>query len=158
MTAFADSSAVVKLYATETGTEAIDALERPLYVSALARVEVPAALWRKHRTGMLGAEEVTALTAAFAAGFHDSEEEPRRFRSVPVTPQIITRAADLLSQHNLRAYDAVQLSTALTVRGLDPQIRFACFDIQLRSAAIAEHLSLVPQPQENLPDRPAGGH
>lgn len=89
----------------------------------------------------MAADEVTTLISAFNAGFHDLADEPRRFRSI----QIITRAADLLAHHNLRAYGAVQLSTALTVRGLDPQIGFACFDTQLRSAAETEGTMLLPE-------------
>lgn len=51
MTVFADSSAVVKLYADGAGADEVRALTFPLYVSALARAEVPAVLWKKHRTG-----------------------------------------------------------------------------------------------------------
>ena len=41
--AFADSSALVKLYADELGADMVRALS-PLIISQLARVEVPAAL------------------------------------------------------------------------------------------------------------------
>jgi hypothetical protein len=37
----------------------------PFVVSALSRVEVPAALWRKHRQGELSAQDVGVLAADF---------------------------------------------------------------------------------------------
>lgn len=49
VTVFADSSALVKRYADEPGSDALRALLL-LVVSAPAKVEVPAALWRKART------------------------------------------------------------------------------------------------------------
>jgi hypothetical protein len=50
---FADPSAIVKLYADEVGAEAVRAAA-PTIISQLARVEVPTALWRKHRMGESG--------------------------------------------------------------------------------------------------------
>lgn len=145
MTVFAEGSAVVKLYADEVGADEVRALTFPVYVSALARVAVSAALWKKHRTGELVADDVVVLAAQFAADFHDVPGNVRKFRSIAVTPQIISRAVDLLSRHNLRAYDAVQLATALTVRTLDPQTLFACFDSQLVSAGLAEGYDVLSE-------------
>ena len=49
---FADSSALVKLYADEPGHEQV---RQPMHlvVAQLARVEVPSAIWRKQRLGEL---------------------------------------------------------------------------------------------------------
>jgi predicted nucleic acid-binding protein len=46
LSTFADSSALVKLYADEAGYEQVRDLVS-IAVAQLARVEVPAALWRK---------------------------------------------------------------------------------------------------------------
>lgn len=59
-----DSSALVKLYADEHGHRAIRALDM-LVVSAIARVEVPSALWRKTRTGELEDTAAGILVSAF---------------------------------------------------------------------------------------------
>ena len=56
MTVFADTSAVVKRYAEESGSEQVRG-QGTVVVSALARVEVVAALWRKHRMGELTVED-----------------------------------------------------------------------------------------------------
>ena len=55
MTLFADSSALVKLYATEVDSKLARNLVQvnTTVISSLAWVEVPAALWRKNRTGDL---------------------------------------------------------------------------------------------------------
>jgi uncharacterized protein len=126
---FADSSAVVKLYADENGTDAVRGLDGPLYVSSLVRVEVPAALWRKHRAGELSRTGAKTLTMEFAADFHGIASEPPRFLPVaPVVP-LLDLAADLADRHGLRAYDAVQLATAIAVRRVDNTCEvFACFD------------------------------
>jgi predicted nucleic acid-binding protein len=88
---FADSSSLVKLYADEAGAEQVRALPRPLYVSLLARVEVPAALWRKHRTKALTADETAELVAAFAADFPVEDETEPRFHTIGISRRIIDR-------------------------------------------------------------------
>ncbi|MDR2454074.1 MAG: type II toxin-antitoxin system VapC family toxin [Bifidobacteriaceae bacterium] len=135
MSAFADSSAVVKLYADEPGSTEVVELAA-LYASQLARVEVPAALWRKNRAGQLAAAMTSDLVAAFEQDYFGSLG---RLAAVKLTPEILDQAARLAAAHGLRAYDAVQLATALAVRQADPDCDvFACFDHQLSEAAIRE--------------------
>jgi predicted nucleic acid-binding protein len=150
---FADSSAVVKLYANEDGAEQVRALPTPLYVSALARVEVPAALWRKQRTGEMSIDDVTTLIERFTSDFYDTTEARHRLSSLAVSARIINRAADLLGKHVLRAYDAVQLATALTLRTSDPETGFACFDAQLITAGTAEGFHMLPQEEDTTDER-----
>lgn len=72
MTAFADSSALVKLHADEAGSADVRGFP-VMVVSALARVEVPAALWRKSRTGELSARDAGIFCAAFEADWFDEQ-------------------------------------------------------------------------------------
>ena len=73
MSVFADSSALVKRYADEPGADEVRALPL-LVVCALARVEVPAALWRKVRTGQLSAPDAAVqLASALAVRSADAE-------------------------------------------------------------------------------------
>ena len=65
MSVFADSSALVKLYADEAGAGEVRAL-RAVAVSQLSRVEVPAALWAKQRLVELDVVDAQVLTAEFA--------------------------------------------------------------------------------------------
>jgi predicted nucleic acid-binding protein len=140
---FADSSAVVKLYADEPGSAAIRRLE-VLLVSCLARVEVPAAIWRKQRAGELTVEQADVLTAAFDLDYLGSDDEPPRFLVVGILPELLDDAALLTRAHRLRAYDAVQLASARAARAVDPSCDgFACADRSLRAAAVAEHFRLI---------------
>jgi uncharacterized protein len=60
-----------------------------------------------------------------------------------ISTEVIRRAAELAARHVLRAYDAVQLAAALVVREAD-ETGFGCWDDELRRAARAEHLTLLP--------------
>lgn len=144
MTVFADSSAIVKLYADEGGHEEVRAFTA-VAVAQIARVEVPAALWRKHRMGELEAENAQVLAGAFEADYYGTAEEGPRFAVVATTVEILDQAATLCATHGLRAYDAVQLSTALATRRADPACSvMAAFDASLRVAASAEGLDVLP--------------
>lgn len=148
MSTFADSSALVKLYADEDGHERIREL-MSVAVAQLARVEVPAALWRKQRMGELSAEDASVLTADFEADYFGTDSEPPRLAAVAATGRVLDEAARLCASRGLRAYDAVQLSSALAARRADESCSaFAAFDRALRTAAAAEGFGLVPS---NLP-------
>ncbi|AXB47142.1 hypothetical protein [Amycolatopsis albispora] len=62
MTAFADSSALVKLSVPEAGHELVRERDA-LAVAQVARVEVPSAIWRKHRLGELSARGARVLAS-----------------------------------------------------------------------------------------------
>lgn len=144
MSTFADSSALVKLYANETGHEAIRGLA-VLIVSQLARVEVPAAVWAKHRLGELDPSDAVVLLAAFEADYFGSDAEPPKFAVVATSAPLLDEAARLAGVHGLRAYDAVQLAAARAAAAVDSGCRsFAAFDKRLRVAAAAEGFGLVP--------------
>jgi len=144
--AFADSSAVVKLYADESDAGPVRHLPL-LVVSQLARVEVPAALWRKHRIGELSAGDTAVLVAAFEADYFGTEDEEPRFLVVAVTTELLDDAARLVSVHGLRAYDGVQLASALATQGAaGDDVTFVAFDKALCDAAAAEGLELLPAP------------
>jgi predicted nucleic acid-binding protein len=135
----------VKLYADEPGYRPIRALEM-LVVSAIARVEVPSALWRKARTGELQDAAAGILIRAFELDFHGDPDSHPRFTIVSLTEPVLTRAAHEAARHALRAYDAVQLASALAVREIDPRCSdFACFDADLRRAASRAGFVLSPE-------------
>jgi predicted nucleic acid-binding protein len=144
VSAFADSSALVKRYADEPGHEQIRRLAA-VAVAQLARVEVPAALWRKQRLGELTADHARLLTADFEADYFGTEDEPPRLAAVMITDRVLDDAARFCAVHGLRAYDGVQLSSAMAARRADPQCAtFAAFDHALRTAAAAEAFTLLP--------------
>ena len=140
MSVFADSSAIVKLYSDEPGHETVRALEA-MVVSAIARVEVPAAIWRKSRMGGLSANDARTLVRAFEA---DLTEPAGRLVALAMTEPVLEHAAGLTAIHGLRAYDAVQLATARAARAIEPGCTtFAVFDRELADAAAREGFSIL---------------
>ncbi|PZS37142.1 MAG: VapC toxin family PIN domain ribonuclease [Pseudonocardiales bacterium] len=140
----ADSSALVKLYADEHDHQLIRE-QGSLVVSALARVEVPAAIWRKHRMGELDVADTAVLVAAFEADYHGSALDPPRFGVVATTATVLEIASRLVGVHGLRAYDAVQLASAKAAADAIPDCRtVAAFDGRLRTAAAKEGFTLLP--------------
>jgi uncharacterized protein len=70
--------------------------------------------------------------------------ERRQYRIMAIDDDICSRAEDLLSHHTLRAYDALQLATALRVArmfaGSSVEFRFCTADRAQGVAASAEGL------------------
>jgi uncharacterized protein len=106
---------------------------------------VPAALWRKHRLGELSLEDASVLVESFEWELFGGAEQPPAFAVVAATAEILDLAARTVARHPLRAYDAVQLASALAARSADPSLSgFACFDESLTAAARAEAFSVIP--------------
>lgn len=134
----------MKLYADEPEHEEVRQLSA-LAIGAAARVEVPAALWRKQRLGELEPGDARILVLAFEADCADTGGQAARFAMVALTADVLEAAAQLVAIHPLRSYDGIQLACALAAREADPGCaRFACFDGQLRAAAAARGFELVP--------------
>lgn len=108
-------------------------------------MEIPAALWRKHRLGELSADDTALLSDAFEWEWAIGAHGGGTFHIIDLTDDILETAARSLSRHSLRAYDAVQLASAMLARAADAaQIEFACFDVELRDAALGEGFALLP--------------
>jgi predicted nucleic acid-binding protein len=145
VTLFADSSALVKLYVNEPGHQAVRAAGDLFVVSQLARVEVPAALWRKQRSGDIALGTAAVLVTEFEFDFLGDGSAPPRFVAVKVADDIVEVAARQVARHGLRAYDAVQLACATAARELLPTLNvLAAFGQELRRAAAAEGFALLP--------------
>lgn len=144
MTAFADASALVKLYVPEADHEVVRQVT-DLVIAQVSRVEVPAALWRKVRVGELTAADAAVLVAAFEADYHGTATEGPRFAVIATAAPVLDSAARLAAVHGLRAYDAVQLASASTAAAVASSVRdFVAFDVRLATAAAAEGLRPVP--------------
>lgn len=109
---YADSSVLVKRHLQEIGTAWVQALTDPrtgntVVTTQVSEVEGISAIQRRMREGFIDAGVAGQLGADFRALCQ------REYRLVTVTPAVVTRACDLLTQHALRAYDALQLASAL---------------------------------------------
>jgi predicted nucleic acid-binding protein len=135
LTVFADTSAVVKIYCDEPGSVRMRRLDW-MIVSELVLVELPAAFWRKVRMGQLSRRNARIMIELFFQEY-SLDEDVSKYLPVRVDERLFRRAADLVEEHGLRAYDAAQLASAVEVRGLDDSVdmMFACADVQLARAA-----------------------
>lgn len=128
---FFDSSALVKAYIAEIGTSwvrtILDDPQHRIYVSQLAEVEVIAALTRRFHVGDLTQQERDQSV-------HDIREDCRSYFTVNISDQVVESAVELAVRHNLRAYDAVQLASALEVRSISVENPTAPIDFTLVSA------------------------
>lgn len=144
MSVFVDSSALVKRYADEPGADVVRALESCV-VCAIARVEVPAAIWRKHRLCELDAADAAVLVEQFEWEWLGDEDTEPLFAAVAVNDRVLDGAARACSRHGLRAYDAVQLAAAIAARDADPSLTtVACCDRDLADAARLEAFTVIP--------------
>lgn len=149
---FLDSSAVVKRYVAETGSAWMGALCDPaaghtVVISQAALVEVVAALCRKARDGTISPQDRNLSIAIFR------RDARRSYGAERATNAVYTRAGDLCRTHRLRAYDAIQLACALTLRdriaplGVAPI--FVSADAGLLGFAAAE--GLATENPDNFP-------
>lgn len=129
---FADSSALVKLHANETGYDQIRTLRAPL-ISQLARVEVPAAIWRKHSVGELDAAAASLLVADFEADYFGTHDQPARFVPVTLRPNILDAASRLAGVHGCGRTTRYNSPPHALPRRAAPDCQtFAAFDNALR--------------------------
>jgi uncharacterized protein len=141
LTAFVDTSAVVKLYVPERQHEAVRALVEPLVLGPVTRIELASALWRKHRLGQISSTDAATLVAAFEADLAAGV----RFVVVRLAAIVVDLAVDVVERFGLRAYDSVQLASALAARqAADTVDVFVAFDNELRRAAEAEGFAVQP--------------
>ena len=111
-TYYADSSALVKRYVNETGSEWVRTACDPQssHVIALAHiglVEIAAALAVKFRQGVLSASIRDGLLQDLQRDGQD------QYWLIDVDQEIIVRAIALTRRQKLRGYDAVHLACAL---------------------------------------------
>ncbi len=140
---YLDTSALVKLYVREPGTEQMIRLASPssghtLAILGLTRVEFRAAVKQRERAGDLSHQTARALIARMAQHMQNI------YLVQPVTEAVIEEAAALLDRHPLKAYDAVQLAGCLSLRSrLNERPWFGCSDHQLLRAAEEEGLTVL---------------
>jgi uncharacterized protein len=143
---FFDTSALVKRYATETGTAWVTALLDPaarnrVFIARITGAEMIAAIMRKKRLGHISAADAATAAALFRADFGGN-----RFRIVEVTPALVTSAMSLAEAHALRGYDAVQMAAALHTHARRqarklPALTLITADSDLLAAGAAEGLT-----------------
>ena len=141
---YLETSALVKLYVREPGTDRVLRLasrtaNHRLAVLALAQAEFRSAVRRRQREGDIDERLATRLIQRF------EQHLEARFLRQPVNELVLDKALDLIDRYPLRAYDAVQLAGCLVLKststGEDPV--FVCAGRQLIAAAETEGLAAL---------------
>ncbi len=141
MILYLDSSAIVKCYVQEQGSQETLGLIQASEVAAtvvISRAEVVAAIAKAVRLGYITHDGAGAAISAFATDW-------TRFVRVQITENLVNRAASLAWHRQLRGYDAVHLAASLTLRdALHTGLTVATYDRELWVAAREEGLDVFP--------------
>ncbi len=149
---YLDSSALLKRYRTEQGTQVLDylfALKRPeelVVTSYLTSLEVEAVFARALKGRLLDREAYKVLVGRLADDLSQS------IVAQPVSNFVVSDSIELVRRHALKAADAIHLATASRVRqAAAMETIFVTSDKELLSAARGERLeSLDPQDPEAI--------
>ncbi|MBE9073822.1 type II toxin-antitoxin system VapC family toxin [Microcystis sp. LEGE 08355] len=141
---FLDSSALVKRYISETGSAWVlglftDALNNEIFIAAIAKVEIVAAITRRSRTGSISVTDATAIVHQLR------KDSLKDYQVIEITESIINSGMVLAETYGLRGYDAIQLAVGCAVNTLClasglPSITFVSADNELNVAVISEEL------------------
>lgn len=118
---FLDASALVKAYVQEPGSGWVRQILRRgthvTFISPLSGAEVLAAIARKQRLGELELAARDRIGSAFRRDYRG------RFIHTSLTGIVVEKAMALVFDHSLRAYDAVQLASALLLPKAPARLR-----------------------------------
>ena len=150
---FLDTSALVKRYIAEIGSNWVKVITNPavsndLAISQITWVEVLSALSRRQREGSLSADDFNSVFQYFSNDFDT------QYRVIEVDQALIQSAGQLVIQYPLRAYDAVQLASALRVQSIFSQIpnmQLIFLSADHRLLNIAHSQGLVTDNPNNYP-------
>ncbi len=141
---FFDSSALVKRYMPEVGTRWIRHLTAPasghtILIAHITLIEMMSAIARHYHDGN--------ITLPILQAFRQQIEHHTRtqYNVLALVPPILSQALDLHEKYRLRAYDSIQLASALTIylraASIGQTITFLSADTRLLQAAVSEGLA-----------------
>jgi uncharacterized protein len=136
---YLDTSALVKRYVVEHGSDLVDSAVGAASIVVTSRVAYPeacAAFARRTREGALTRAQHRRVLAQF-----DGDLEALAW--VELDAVLAAHAGRLAERHGLRGFDAIHLGSALMLGGRlsdDHHVSFLAFDDRLVRAAAAEGL------------------
>lgn len=139
---FLDSSALLKKYLEEPGTEGVKHLiaeARHLFISLITELEVASTFERAKRGGRLSSPEYRQAVRDWEKDLSEA-----RFNKIDIDIKTIHFGKRFIKLHRLHPADSIQLASAvLTSQKLDDDISFVCADQMLFDAARLERLSCI---------------
>jgi hypothetical protein len=100
----------------------------------IAYAEARAAFARRFREGSLTKTGYRTLLSSF-------EKDWINYVQVKVSQDLIRLAGDLAEKHALRGFDAIHLSSAISLMKSDVPVVFLCHDDKLQKASLREKLA-----------------
>ena len=140
---YLDTSALIKRYIEEEGTERVVGVTDDLdgvqvIILDITPLEARSAVRRRQREGDISGADAERILNQI------EEDGSSLFLVQPSTSAVIEEAARLIDRHPLRAYDALQLAGCLMTRDNVPgPLTFACADARLCGAAELEGLTVL---------------
>lgn len=145
MNLYLDSSAIVKRYIEEKGSDEVAeffAEVATVGTSWISFAETSAAIARSDRLGNVSTEEATRAVETL-------REDWQYYSRVPVSSVLIERAGRIAWTRELKGYDAVQLASALVwSESVGGEVGLVTYDLELWRAIGEEKLKRYP---EDLP-------
>lgn len=142
MIGYIDSSALVKKYIGEPGSDRVENLFREVVsvlTSVLTELELVSFAERAKRESKIDSPEYRRIIAAFERDFQDGA-----ISVLAIDHDVLRNARRLIRQRRLRVQDAIQLASALSANRLaGGEIVFICADRSLLEAARLEGLKCV---------------
>ena len=139
---YLDTSALVKLYIDEDGTERVFALARDpdsqVVILDISLLESRSAVRRRQREGDIGQGDADGILESL------ERDASSAFLMQPSTSAVMEEASRLVDLYPLRAHDALQLGGCLVFSGGSPHsFVFVCADDRLCDAAGREGLVVL---------------
>jgi predicted nucleic acid-binding protein len=137
---YLDSSALVKRYIEEEGSDKVNALleERSIAVaSRLAYPEILAAITRRHKAGDIETSAFEKIKKAFKADW-------KSFTVVEMHTEVFRFVDTVIDRYALKGADSIHLSTALWLKEtVKEDVVFVASAVELLEAAKAEKLRII---------------
>ena len=139
---FLDTSALVKRYRQEAGTEIIDEIfheeNNAIIICSLSMCEFIQAIDKHFRRKEIGLDDVRKVIDRFYSDIHN-----QKISIMEINQEILFRANDVILRHHLTTIDAIILGTVIGCRHLNPI--FVCADTRsnLLKSAHEYHISTL---------------
>lgn len=141
MILYLDTSAWVKLYVREAGSEELNvhsAAAEAMAASVVAYPEARAAFARLKAQGI-------STEAKHQQRLAQLNLDWKNMLRIELVPAIVCTAGDLAEVYGLRGFDSIHLASALWLKEkISTPLHFAVFDQRLRTAAERAGLAVVP--------------
>jgi predicted nucleic acid-binding protein len=141
MILYLDTSALIKKYFKETGSDEVISKWQEataIITSSVAYAESLASIYRKKRETKFANKKLANLLEAFRRDWNS-------FIRVEVTDDLNEWIDKAVSRYPLRGFDAIHLASALIVhKSIPEKFLFACYDNRLIRSAKAAGLQTLP--------------